>query len=185
MPELNVHVWHLEITDASIIPAQICIDPGYELKKVDAVLPEFNRFLYIAVGSKWQWYMRLSWTYDEWQQFLSKPTTETWVAYRNGTPIGYFELECQPGQSTEICYFGLLPDFIGMGFGKKLLEDAIHKAWQLGGRRVWLHTCTLDAPQALPNYLGRGFKVFMEEDLVDTVPDEPIQPWPQANKPKP
>jgi hypothetical protein len=24
---------------------------------------------------------------------------------------------------------------------------------------VWLHTCTLDSPAALPNYLARGFEV--------------------------
>ena len=127
--------------------------------------------------------MRLSWSYEKWQKFVQNESTQTWVAYQNGTPIGYFELEAQARQSTEICYFGLLPEFIGKGYGKNLLQDAIHKAWQLGGKRVWLHTCTLDASQALSNYLGRGFKVFKEEDIIDNIPDAPIQPWPGANKP--
>jgi hypothetical protein len=28
---------------------------------------------------------------------------------------------------------------------------------------VWLHTCTLDDPAALPNYLKRGFASYKEE----------------------
>ena len=107
----EVHVWHVEITDASKLPVKL--DPGYELKKLETVMPEFNRFLYVSVGSAWQWYMRLTWTYAEWMNFLNKPNVETWVAYVEASPIGYFELELQPGGSTEICYFGLLPQFIG------------------------------------------------------------------------
>ena len=34
-------------------------------------------------------------------------------------------------------------------------------AWTLPGtKRVWLHTSTLDHPNALPNYLRRGFRGF-------------------------
>ena len=177
----HVHVWHVEITDPTKLP-EPSSGERYILNKVDTVLPEFNRFLYVAVGSPWQWYMRLTWTYKEWLTFLKKPDVETWVAYRDGTPLGYFELEAQ-GNSTEICYFGLLPQFVGQGYGKLLLSDAIHRAWQLSGKRVWLHTCNLDAPQALANYLARGFTVFKEEDFEDELPDEPLQPWHNARKP--
>ncbi|HIG42765.1 MAG: GNAT family N-acetyltransferase [bacterium] len=180
----KVHVWHLEMTEQ--LPVAELPNPErrhYELRKVDTALPEFNRFLYLAVGADWQWHMRLGWTYADWQKFLTEPNTETWVAYDQGTPLGYFELQEQGLGSAEICYFGLLPEFIGQGYGRCLLEDAISKAWAIGGKRVWLHTCTLDHPQALPNYLARGFSVFDEEDFDDDLPDEPIQPWLEANKP--
>jgi GNAT superfamily N-acetyltransferase len=73
-------------------------------------------------------------------------------------PAGYFELrKCEDG-STEIAYFGLLPAFLGRGLGKHLLTAATEQAWAEGANRVWLHTCTLDDPAALPNYLKRGFK---------------------------
>ena len=32
-------------------------------------------------------------------------------------------------------------------------------------RRVWLHTCTLDHPNALKNYIARGMTVFMKENI--------------------
>ena len=41
-------------------------------------------------------------------------------------------------------------------------------AWALAPTRVWLHTCTLDAKAALPNYLARGFRPFKEERYVAT-----------------
>jgi len=28
---------------------------------------------------------------------------------------------------------------------------------------VWLHTCTLDSPNALPNYRARGFRPYRTE----------------------
>jgi GNAT superfamily N-acetyltransferase len=76
---------------------------------------------------------------------------------------GYFELrKCEDG-STEIAYFGLLPAFIGRGLGKHLLTSATEQAWADGAKRVWLHTCTLDDPSAMPNYLKRGFRPFRTE----------------------
>ena len=70
----------------------------------------------------------------------------------NGATVGYI-----------IQLFGLLPEFSGKGLGKWLLVEAVERAWSLGASRVWLHTCTLDSPAALPNYLARGFKPFRTE----------------------
>ncbi len=78
-------------------------------------------------------------------------------------PAGYFELCEHDDGAVEIVYFGLLPDFIGRGWGKYLLTGATQAAWGLGPSRVWLHTCTLDHPAALPNYLRRGFRAVREE----------------------
>jgi GNAT superfamily N-acetyltransferase len=79
------------------------------------------------------------------------------------TPAGYFELREHDDGSAEIAYFGLLPAFIGRGWGKYLLTRATQAAWELGPNRVWLHTCTLDHPSALPNYLKRGFRPVRSE----------------------
>jgi GNAT superfamily N-acetyltransferase len=67
-------------------------------------------------------------------------------------------------------YFGLVRAAQGAGLGRALLTHAVREAWAMDARRVWLHTCTLDAPTALPNYLARGFRVTGEERY--TVPAE-------------
>lgn len=172
----SIHVWHLEI-----IKPTADVRPGrpYRLEQILSPAPEFARYLYVAVGAKWLWYMRHSWTLRQWQERIADDNVELWVAYAGGAPAGYFELERQPMGSVEICYFGLTPENIGRGFGRDLLEDAISRASHLGGNRVWLHTCTLDHEHALANYQARGFQVFREEDVDDEVP-ELLEPWPGA-----
>ena len=67
------------------------------------------------------------------------------------------------GDDVEIVYFGLLPEFIGLGLGGTLLTAAIERAFGLGAARAWVHTCSLDHPQALGNYLARGMRVYRTE----------------------
>ena len=61
----------------------------------------------------------------------------------------------------------MIPEFIGQGLGKYLLSQAIAKAWELQPQRIWLHTCSLDHPHALGNYLKRGFQIFKEDSFLD------------------
>lgn len=180
----TIKVWHLEVIDPDRVPGRPANAP-YSLEKVEVPLPELSRFLYLAVGGPWRWYMRLDWTWQQWRDWLSREQIETWIAYQGVTPIGYFELEKQPRDTAEMLYFGLLPEFIGRGLGKQLLADAMARAWELAGRRIWLHTCSLDHPRALDNYLARGFSIFKEEQVTDNVPHTPIQPWEKAGKPIP
>jgi hypothetical protein len=73
---------------------------------------------------------------------------------------------------VEIAYFGLMPSGIGQGLGRALLTRAVDAAWSLKPQpsRVWLHTCTLDHPAALANYLARGFKVSRTERYTVDLP---------------
>jgi GNAT superfamily N-acetyltransferase len=124
---------------------------------------EFFRFLYEEVGRAYRWTDRLSWTDEMVQHHLATPGVSIWLLSWDSQPAGYFELRAHEDDSVEIAYFGLLPDFIGRGWGKYLLTRAVQSAWALRPRRVWLHTCTLDHPAALPNYLKRGFRAVRQE----------------------
>jgi GNAT superfamily N-acetyltransferase len=178
----NVITYHLEITDPSLLrPAQRQID-DLELRQARIPMPELNRFLYLAVGGDWYWRDRLHWSYERWMQYLDRPELETWVAYIEGTPAGYFELEKQPGDSVEIVYFGVMPPFIGRGLGGLMLTRAIERGWQWGARRVWVHTCTLDHPTALQHYQARGMQLFKTEEKWVHLPDTAGDPWPGANR---
>jgi len=177
-----VTIHHLELTSPDQLnPAAVPAD-AYELVRVGISSPDLNRFLYATVGADWCWYERLSWSRARWRQWLDRSEVGTWVAWVRGAPAGYFELESQPGGSVEICYFGLLPDFIGRGLGGALLTDAANRAWESGARRVWLHTCTLDHPGALANYQARGFSLFRTVESWEDVPDGPLEPWPGAGR---
>jgi len=182
-----VRVTHLEmLSPEALVPARR-VPPDTVLLRAEVPSPELGRFLYTAVGGKWFWRERLSWSYRRWMEWLSRPEVETWMACQRGTPAGYFELEAQPG-AVQITYFGLLPSFIGQGLGGFLLTRAVERGWRIGPGsrpgRVWVHTCDLDHPGALPNYLARGFRIFREEEHTVDLPEQPAGPWPGAEPPR-
>lgn len=186
MAPTEVTIWHLEqhSPDELHPPLRPPAEP-VTLERVEVPLPELNRFLYATVGADWWWWTRLAWTYDEWLDWVERADVETWVAYVRGTPAGYFELQRQDGGDVEIVYFGLVGRFIGQGIGGWLLTEALRRAWSLDATtRVWLHTCSLDGPNARANYEGRGLRVFLTETVVEDLPDEPLGPWPGARRPQ-
>ena len=134
------------------------------VQKVEIPTPVINHFFFINVGRPWKWYSRLKWSLADWTALVQKETTSTWIGYIKGSPFGYIELD-QQEESVEIAFFGLLPQFIGMGLGGFLLSEAIRLAWELEPNRVWVHTCNLDHQAALPNYLKAGFVVFDEKTI--------------------
>jgi GNAT superfamily N-acetyltransferase len=178
----DITTYYLEMTDPSHLRPKQVSHGGLEIKQAQVPLPEFNRFLYTAVGGDWYWVGRLSWTYHQWQGWVDRPELQTWVAYVSGTPAGYFELEAQADSNVEIVHFGLLPHCIGQGLGGHLLTVAVETAWHMGASRVWLHTDTLDHPHALANYCARGFRVYREETTTHDMPDQSPGPWPGAHR---
>lgn len=141
------------------VPAPV---PAPGVDRLEPCPVELFRYLYSAVGRAFHWTDRLGWTDAMAQRHLDTPGVSVWLMSWETAPAGYFELREQD-DSVEIAYFGLLPDFIGRGWGKYLLTRATQAAWDLGKGRVWLHTCTLDHPAALPNYLKRGFSPVRRE----------------------
>jgi GNAT superfamily N-acetyltransferase len=126
--------------------------------------------LYALVGELWLWRDRLAWTREELDRYLASPDVHVWSAHVRGVTAGYFELRQHADHAVELMYFGLAPPFLGRGLGGWLLTRAAQEAFALDASRIVLNTCTLDAPQALPNYLARGFTIVSEEQYLLDVP---------------
>lgn len=137
--------------------------PDFSITKIGRVDTEFYLFLYRSVGYEWGWRDRFLMPISELEEILAR--AEIYVAYVDGVPAGYIELE-KIGDAVEIAFFGLRRAFIGRGLGKHLLSVGIAHAWELAGQggRVWVHTCNLDGEAALPNYIARGFVVYQIEE---------------------
>ena len=114
------------------------------------------------------------------------------MAWRNGSPAGYVELagaEKDGATHVEIACLGLIRRFVGQGLGGQLLTEGVRHAWTLARRfpglppvgRVWLHTCSLDGPNALANYRGGGFTIYRTTEEDQPVADSPSGPWPGAH----
>ncbi|HKY92666.1 MAG TPA: GNAT family N-acetyltransferase [Nevskiaceae bacterium] len=185
MPDLaldggDVVTTYLEMHAPDALRRSPVPDPAPLFLRATEPLPELNRFLYTAVGGQWYWRDRLKWPYEKWVKWLDRPELETWLLYAGGTPAGYVELEKQEGDDVEIAYFGLIPRFIGRGLGGHLLTLGIERAWAMGAKRVWVHTCTLDGPAALANYQARGMTIYDAETHQVPPLGPPDGPWPGA-----
>jgi GNAT superfamily N-acetyltransferase len=138
--------------------------PGLVVDRVEHPAPALYRQCYRTVGEAYHWRDRWDWTDEEIRRHLGQPEITLHVARRERALAGWYELRRVPEErSVEIAYFGLCPGAIGHGLGKHLLSCAVRDAWALGPTRVWLHTCTLDHPAALPNYKKRGFRPYKTE----------------------
>lgn len=185
----EVTVWSLEQTSPDELRPSAVPDRDVRIVRSEVPLPEFSRFLYTAVGGDIQWTDRLPMTYAQWQEALDRPGAETWVAYANGTPAGYIELDPQDDGVVEIMYFGLIPAFRGQRIGGHLLSYGTARAWDLAERwperpetkRVWVHTCSKDGPHAMDNYLRRGFRLFDTRTELESEVATP-GPWPGSGR---
>ena len=155
----------LELRDINKLKFNSSKENKFLIKKIK---PDFqlNKFFYKQVGKKHRWIDRLSWTDEKWINFISNKNLETYVISESEDLIGFFELLYNPHlNETEISYFGLLEEYIGKGIGGYALSEAIKKSFEKNIKRVWLHTCTLDHPNALKNYIARGMRVFRKENI--------------------
>jgi len=152
-------VTYLEMLAKPVRPPSPIPAAKLALMRAERCTVSYYRYLYNVVGEPWLWYERRVWSDARLAELLARPDVEVYVLYAWGVPAGYFEL-VRAATDTELAYFGLVPDFIGRGFGAWFLNAAIDTAWLGASQRVWVHTCTFDHPRALGLYQRCGFKVY-------------------------
>jgi GNAT superfamily N-acetyltransferase len=155
-------VSYLEMTAPPAMPPLRPPRPDLEVRAARPATVSYYRYMYDAIGREWTWFERKRLAHDELRAILADPAVEVNVLWVAGVPAGYAELDRRQPPDIELGYFGLLPEFVGRGLGRYLLDWTIHHAWRSGPRRFWLHTCDLDHPRALDVYRKSGFRVYDE-----------------------
>ena len=134
------------------------------------------RSTYARIGAPHGWVTRPAWSDAQWREWLSHPGVQPWIARVGGEVAGMVELELQPGSEVGIVVFGLVPEFVGKGFGGHLLTLGTRLAWEAEHpdgtptSRVWLQTSSRDHPHAMANYERRGFRAFRSEQRRREIP---------------
>ena len=169
MPLVRVVRTYLELRTPEALQASVSDHAPLRLVRASPGNVELFRRLYRDVGGAYHWRDRNALSDEAVQSLLSSENVQLWVLYEDETPAGFFELCRHTDRSVEIAYFGLTAAYLGRGLGKHLLTAAARAAWSFGAERVWLHTCTLDSPAALPNYIARGFEPYRVETYETTV----------------
>ena len=130
------------------------------LRKVNDADPRWYRTVFRRAGEHWLWWSRLEMNDAQLSAVLNAPTTELFVAENDGVEVGMAELDrSKPGQ-VEITFFALYIEALGKELGRPFMQAVLDRAWSAETSRVWVHTCTLDSPVALPFYLKCGFRAY-------------------------
>lgn len=162
-------VTSLEMTTHPPLGATPVSDLG--LERWYSPSPEKYRTLYRRVGKPWLWFSRLELNDDALKQIIHDPKVRIWaVTDLHGIEVGILELDFRVKGECEIAFFGLVPELAGKGHGKWLMATALQTGWgEPGVNRLWVHTCTLDAPGALAFYIKSGFLPYQRQ--IETFPD--------------
>lgn len=158
--KIAVVVTYLEMTS---VPQAPLTQSRQDLTLDRWIKPQADEYraLFREVGHDWIWFGRLLKSKGDLEALLHEPAREHYLPIVDGKPAGILELNYVDPENVELAYFGLVPGAIGGGVGRWLMAQAISMAWSRPEtKRLWLHTCTCDSPQAMKFYRSCGFKPF-------------------------
>jgi ribosomal protein S18 acetylase RimI-like enzyme len=164
--ERTIDRFYLHLLSASDLKKSNCkkINIDILLKKKPTI--DLCKFFYKEVGRDFFWRDRLKWSNQDWLDYVNNDFFKLYILKYNNKLAGYYELLYDPKtNSMEIPYFGIFKEFYGKKIGGYLLTDALSTSFKQNITKVWVHTCTLDHPNALKNYLARGMKIFKTEKI--------------------
>lgn len=174
MPVLDLPNGYYELPPGKLANVVTCLEmraapqrnlapfpPDLTLTRFTAKGLEKFRELFRAVGSDLMWFSRLIMADEKLASVIGNPAIETYALMRSGEALGLLELNFTDMPNCELAFYGLVPSAIGKGLGRALMDESIRRAWDKPIARYWVHTCTFDAPQALPFYIRSGFTPYM------------------------
>lgn len=154
---VTAKVWWLEMHNDPKFVLKSKPEATFSLleKPVDT---DLYRYIYKAVGFSWNWLDRLAMDDAELSKKINDSNIDVYVLKINVEYAGYAEFAIEKDY-IEIVYFGLMPGFIGKGYGKFFLQWVVNRAWSYKPKWIQLNTCSLDHPNALNVYQSVGFQI--------------------------
>ena len=160
---IETTVTYLEMTVAPPPHAPQNQPPGAAINRLVRPTVAQYRALYEHAGRHWTWTARTLMADGDLAAIIEDARVEIFVVSEGGTDAGYVELDGRDAPDLELAYLGIFPEHLGRGLGRWALAWAIQYAWrERSPSRLWVHTCTLDHPAALPLYKKAGFKAYAE-----------------------
>jgi GNAT superfamily N-acetyltransferase len=139
---------------------QVTTPTATSLRRVASPDADWYLALFHKLGDEYLWFSRLEMTRDELHAVINDPNEEIYVVEQSGSEEGLLELDFRTPGECEIAYLGLTAKLVGAGIGRWLMNRAIARAWARPIDRFWVHTCSLDHPNALEFYRRSGFTPY-------------------------
>jgi GNAT superfamily N-acetyltransferase len=137
-----------------------------ELRHAERPDPVWYRDLFKRVGEPWLWFSRLMMPDPELTEIIHDPRIDVFALWQGDRAEGLLELDFRVDGECELSFFGVTPPLVGSGAGRLMMNHAIARAWSHPTRpirRFWLHTCSLDHPNALSFYTRSGFVPYRRQ----------------------
>lgn len=130
--------------------------------RLERIADDLRRYraLYARIGQPWLWFTRAVLDDEALGRIIAHPQVEALALAGEDGDVALVELDFRRPGECELVFFGLVPESCGRGLGTGLLREALRRAFARPVSRIWLHTCTLDHPAALPLYLKAGFRPY-------------------------
>jgi GNAT superfamily N-acetyltransferase len=167
---------YIDVPRGKIANVQTCLEmferpqPRPDPQQVECTLErlagsevERYRALFRRVGEAYLWFSRLTISREELASAIADPRDEIYAIRYRDRDEGLLELDFRTPEECELLYFGLTDTLVGKGVGRWAMNRAIDLAWSRPIRRFWVHTCSLDHPDALAFYIRTGFKPFKRQ----------------------
>ena len=164
--ERTIDRFYLHLLSAKDLIKSNCKEINIEILLEKKPSIDLCKFFYKEVGRDFFWRDRLKWSNQDWLDYVNNDFFKLYILKYNNRLAGYYELLYDSKtNSIEIPYFGIFKEFYGKKIGGYLLTKALSTSFKQKITKVWVHTCTLDHPNALKNYLARGMKIFKTEKI--------------------
>lgn len=151
----------LEMRKAPALRAEV--NGSWQLKRAEAPSAEWYKKLFARLGSDWLWFSRLRMNARELLAIIQDPRVHIFTLDVDGRDEGILELDFREPGVCELAFFALSPALQGRGAGRWLMNRAISYAWAQPIRRMWVHTCSFDHPDALGFYERSGFTAYARQ----------------------
>ncbi|MEL7486718.1 MAG: GNAT family N-acetyltransferase [Pseudomonadota bacterium] len=158
--KIDVVITYLEQRQRPMLPTPHAPPVKTAILRAEAPPTHFYRYLYDQIGAPHNWVSRRALSDEALSAIIHHPDDHIFVLYVGGVPAGLAEIDARSRETVELKFFGLVPEYVGAGYGRYFLTHAIDAAWAFEPQRVILETCSLDHPAALPLYQKLGFTVF-------------------------
>jgi GNAT superfamily N-acetyltransferase len=145
----------------------------WELQRIARPDPDTYRSIYRKVGDEWVWFSRIVMGDDELTSIIRHPDVEVYGLKVGQEIEGLLELDFRMTGEAELAFFGVGSSLIGGGAARWLMNRALELAWQRPITRFWVHTCTMDHPNAIAFYMRSGFVPFRRQ--IEIAPDPRLQ----------
>jgi GNAT superfamily N-acetyltransferase len=135
-------------------------DAAWKLERLD--VPDLQRYrdVFHRVGDDYLWTLRLLMPDVELARYIVAPRVEVHLLVAPSGDEGILELDFRAERECELGLFGVSAPLFGTGAGRWLMNRGLEIAWSRPIERFWLHTCTLDHPNALEFYRRTGFTPY-------------------------